>query len=166
MGIGLDRTSAFGRGDAVTGRSNFGVSHTVLLVDDNPSDVDLVRQFLSAVPHPPRVLVGEDGVEALNILRRKGPYASAPRPDLIILDLNLPRIDGREVLAAIKNDRELREIPVVVLTTSSAGRDIAQCYQLNANCYVTKPLDVDAFEQTVQNIERFWLSTVKLPRAS
>jgi len=125
--------------------------------------VDLVRQFLSAGPHPPLVLVGEDGVEALNILRRRGSYAGVPRPDLIILDLNLPRKDGREVLAEIKNDVGLREIPVVVLTTSSAGRDIAQAYQLNANCYITKPLDVDAFEQAIQNIERFWLSTVKLP---
>jgi CheY-like chemotaxis protein len=104
-----------------------------------------------------------DGVEALEFLRREGRYSQAPRPDLILLDLNLPRKDGREVLADIKADDNLRRIPVVVLTTSDAEEDILRAYNLNANCYITKPVDLDQFLRVVKTIEDFWLTIVKLP---
>ena len=137
--------------------------YTILLVEDNESDVDLVRQFLSRGANSPNLIVAGDGVEALRMLHRQAPYEQFPRPDLIVLDLNLPRKDGKEVLAELKQDPELSHIPVVVLSTSSAELDVARVYELKANCYVTKPVDVDDFARTVQGIENFWLSVVRLP---
>jgi len=137
--------------------------HTILLVEDNESDVDLVRQFLSRGPLAPNLIVAGDGVEGLRMLRRQAPHTRVPRPDLIVLDLNLPRKDGKEVLAELKLDPELAMIPVVVLSTSSTDIDVARVYHLKANCYVTKPADLDDFARAVQGIENFWLSVVSLP---
>jgi two-component system, chemotaxis family, response regulator Rcp1 len=109
--------------------------------------------------------VVEDGVEALAFLRREGQHAGVPRPDLILLDLNLPRKDGREVLAEIKQDADLKRLPVVILTSSAAEQDVLQAYNLHANCYITKPVDLDQFMKVVKSIEGFWLVVVKLPRA-
>jgi chemotaxis family two-component system response regulator Rcp1 len=136
---------------------------TILLVEDNESDVELVRHFLSSGPGAPQLLVAGDGVEAMQMLRRETPHQDAPRPDLILLDLNLPRKDGKEVLADVKQDPELKNIPVVVLSTSSAELDVTRVYQLHANCYVTKPAYLDDFARTVRGIEEFWLSTARLP---
>jgi two-component system, chemotaxis family, response regulator Rcp1 len=136
----------------------------VLLVEDNPGDVRLTREALKEGKVFNNLSVAKDGEEALAFLRREGPYASAPRPDVILLDLNLPRRDGREVLEAIKADRALRTIPVVILTSSEAERDIARAYELNANCYITKPVDLDQFITVVKSIEDFWFTVVKLPR--
>jgi len=135
----------------------------ILLVEDSPSDVDLTREALDDTKVHNNLSVVGDGVEALAFLRREGPYADAPHPDLILLDLNLPKKDGREVLAEIKSDSELRRIPVVVLTTSEAEQDIVESYNLHANCYVKKPVDLDAFIQVVRSIDNFWLAIVKLP---
>ncbi len=135
----------------------------ILLVEDSPSDADLTEEALSDGKVFNNLHWVEDGVEALAFLRRQGKYANAPRPDLILLDLNLPKKDGREVLAQIKADPSLRLIPVVVLTTSAAERDILKTYELNANCYVTKPLDLEQFISVVKLIEMFWLAVVKLP---
>jgi two-component system, chemotaxis family, response regulator Rcp1 len=135
----------------------------ILLVEDNPGDVRLTIEALKDGKVRNRLNVAVDGVEALAFLRREGKYANAPRPDVILLDLNLPRKDGREVLAEIKEDEELRRIPVVVLTTSSSEQDILRTYSLHANCYITKPVDLDQFIRVVQGIEDFWLSIVKLP---
>jgi CheY-like chemotaxis protein len=135
----------------------------ILLVEDNPGDVRLTQEALRESKLHNNLSVARDGVEALAFLRREGPYATAPRPDLILLDLNLPRKDGREVLAEIKSDPHLRAIPVVVLTTSQAEQDIAQSYNLHANCYVTKPVDLEQFITVVQSIEGFWFSIVTLP---
>jgi chemotaxis family two-component system response regulator Rcp1 len=135
----------------------------ILLVEDNPGDVRLTIEALrDAKVHNHLNVVG-DGVAALAFLRREAPYRDAPRPDLILLDLNLPRKDGREVLAEIKADPDLRVLPVVVLTTSQAEQDIVQSYGLHANCYVSKPVDLDQFIRVVRSIEDFWLTVVKLP---
>jgi chemotaxis family two-component system response regulator Rcp1 len=137
----------------------------ILLVEDSPSDIDLTLEALKEFKVRNHVSVVEDGVLALKFLRREGPYAEAPRPDLIMLDLNLPRKDGREVLAVIKADDHLKTIPVVVLTTSRADQDILRSYQLNANCYITKPVDFNQFLEVVRSIEAFWLFVVTLPPA-
>jgi two-component system response regulator len=135
----------------------------ILLVEDSPSDTDLTVAALAAAKVSNRLNVVEDGVQAMAFLRRAGPYAEAPQPDLILLDLNLPRKDGREVLAEIKSDERLKSIPVVVLTTSQAEKDVLQAYKLQASCYVTKPVDFEQFLEVVKSIEGFWLTVVKLP---
>lgn len=135
----------------------------ILLVEDSPSDIDLTREALEDTKVHNNLSVATDGVEALAFLRKEGKFADAPHPDLILLDLNLPKKDGREVLAEIKADERLRRIPVVVLTTSEAERDIVESYNLHANCYVRKPVDLDAFIQVVRSIDNFWLAIVKLP---
>ncbi|HEU0012924.1 MAG TPA: response regulator [Longimicrobium sp.] len=135
----------------------------ILLVEDNPGDVRLTREALREGKVLHNLHVAQDGVEAVAFLRREGKYADAPRPDLILLDLNLPRKDGREVLQDIKAAPELRTIPVVILTSSEAEQDIVRAYDLHANCYVTKPVDLDQFITVVKSIETFWLSVVKLP---
>ena len=138
----------------------------VLLVEDNPGDVRLTAEALQEGKVWNRLSVAPDGVEALAFLRRLGTYVAAPRPDVILLDLNLPKKDGREVLAEIKNDPKLRAIPVVILTTSKAEEDIVRTYDLHANCYITKPVDLDQFLRVVKAIEDFWLCVVKLPSAA
>jgi two-component system, chemotaxis family, response regulator Rcp1 len=135
----------------------------ILLVEDNPGDVRLTREALAEGKVRNNLYVAVDGVKALEFLRREGEYAGAVRPDLVLLDLNLPRKDGREVLAEIKADPALRYIPVVILTSSEAESDIARAYDLHANCYVTKPVDLDQFIHVVRSIEDFWFSIVKLP---
>ncbi len=135
----------------------------ILLVEDNPADVDLTKETLRDAKIGNRIFVATDGVQALQFLQRRAPYFDAPRPDLILLDLNMPRMDGRELLAHIKADASLRRIPVVVLTTSEAETDIVKSYDLHANCYVTKPVDLDQFVNVARAIEGFWLSLVKLP---
>ena len=137
----------------------------ILLVEDSPSDTDLTLEALRDFKVRNHVSVVEDGVLAMQFLRRQGSYAQAPRPDLIMLDLNLPRKDGREVLAEIKGDDDLKSIPVVVLTTSRAEQDIVRAYQLSANCYITKPVDFNQFLEVVRSIEAFWLFVVTLPPA-
>lgn len=136
----------------------------ILLVEDNPGDVRLTREALKEGKVFNRLSVVEDGAEAIEFLCRRGPYMDAPRPDLILLDFNLPKKDGREVLAEIKTDPNLRRIPVVVMTTSRAEEDILKAYDLHANCYITKPIDLEQFLGVVKAIEDFWLSIVKLPR--
>ena len=138
----------------------------ILLVEDSPSDTDLTLEALKDFKVCNHVSVVEDGVLAMQFLRRQGPYAQAPRPDLIMLDLNLPRKDGREVLADIKADNDLKTIPIVVLTTSRAEQDILRAYQLNANCYINKPVDFSQFLDVVRSIESFWLFVVTLPPAA
>jgi CheY-like chemotaxis protein len=135
----------------------------ILLVEDNPGDVRLTEEVLREGKVWNRLNVAGDGVEALCFLRREGKYADAPRPDLILLDLNLPKKSGHEVLAEIKADRELRRIPVVVLTTSRAEEDIIRAYDRYANCYLTKPFDWERFIEVVRSVEDFWLTVVKLP---
>ena len=136
----------------------------VLLVEDSAADARLTRETLRDANRLIHLHVVADGVEAIAFLRREGPHAQAPRPDLILLDLNLPRMDGREVLALIKDDGSLKAIPIVVLTTSSAEADITRSYELQANCYLTKPVQLDAFESLVKSINDFWLTKVKLPQ--
>jgi CheY-like chemotaxis protein len=139
----------------------------VLLVEDDPGDVLMTQEAFEEHKLRNRLNVVNDGVAALAYLRREGAYAGAPRPDLILLDLNLPRVDGREVLSEIKNDPSLCQIPVVVLTTSQAEEDILRSYQLHANAYVAKPVDFDRFITVVRQIDDFFVSVVKLPpRAS
>lgn len=135
----------------------------ILLVEDNPGDVRLTLEALKEGKIYNNLTVVEDGAEALAFLRREGRHAQAVRPDLILLDLNLPKKDGREVLADIKNDESLRRIPVIVLTSSQAEEDILKAYDNYANCYVTKPVDVDQLFKIVKSIENFWLAIVKLP---
>ena len=135
----------------------------ILLVEDNPGDVDLAREALASNKVSNTLHVARDGEEAMAFLRREGAFATAVRPDLIILDLNLPKKDGREVLAEIKKDPGLKAIPTVVLTSSQAEEDIARSYQLHANCYITKPLDFNSFLSVVEQIKGFWLSIVELP---
>ena len=135
----------------------------LLLVEDNPGDARLTAEALKEGSVPSNLAVVEDGVQALAYLLREGKYADAPRPDLILLDLNLPKKDGREVLAEIKTHRDLKRIPVLVLTTSEAEEDVHRAYELHANCYVAKPVDLDRFMIAVRSIETFWLSTVRLP---
>ena len=136
----------------------------ILLVEDNPADVRLTEEALREGKVKNRLAVARDGLEALEFLRRQGKFANATRPDLILLDLNLPRKDGREVLAEIKNDDDLKLIPVVVLTTSSAEQDILKSYKLHANCYITKPVDLEQFVSVVRSIDDFWLTVVRLPK--
>ncbi|MCC2641168.1 MAG: CheY-like response regulator [Nitrospira sp.] len=135
----------------------------ILLVEDNPGDVRLTIEALKEAKVINRLTVLKDGVEALTFLRRQGPYGEAPRPHLIVLDLNLPKKDGREVLADIKADDCLKRIPVVVLTTSQDEEDVLRSYNLHANCYITKPVDLDQFIRVVRSIEDFWLGIVVLP---
>jgi CheY-like chemotaxis protein len=135
----------------------------VLLVEDNPGDVRLTQEALKEGRVLVNLTVANDGVEALEILQRNGAHASKARPDLILLDLNLPRKNGREVLETIKADDSLKRIPVIVMTTSKAEQDIYRAYHLNANCYVTKPVDLDEFLNVVRSIEDFWLTIVTLP---
>ncbi len=135
----------------------------ILLVEDNPGDVRLTQEALKEAKVRNRLHVVEDGVAAMEFLRQEGEYQSMPKPDLILLDLNLPKKDGREVLEEIKQDPSLMRIPVVVLTTSQAEEDIVRSYDLHANCYVTKPVDLDQFINIVKSIEDFWLTIVKLP---
>jgi len=143
--------------------SIYNGSIQVLLVEDNPGDVRLTKEALKEGKLLNQLTVVGDGVEALSFLRKEGKYADALQPELILLDLNLPKKDGREVLAEIKADPNLRRIPVVVLTTSSAEEDILKIYDLHANCYITKPVDLEQFMGVVKSIEDFWVSVVKLP---
>lgn len=136
----------------------------ILLIEDNPADVRLTEEALKEGKVRNTLSVARDGEEALAYLRRQGRYADAARPDLILLDLNLPKMDGREVLAQIKTDPTLRRIPVVVLTTSKAEEDIVKSYNLHANCYITKPVDLEQFITVVKTIDDFWLTVVRLPR--
>jgi CheY-like chemotaxis protein len=136
----------------------------ILVIEDNPGDVDLIIEGLRGSKIANHISVAVDGVEALEFLRKQGIHASAPTPDLVLLDLNLPRKDGRELLAEIKQDPELAQIPVVVMTSSTAERDLLQAYQLRCNAYVTKPIDLTQFLSVVSAIDYFWLQVVKLPR--
>jgi chemotaxis family two-component system response regulator Rcp1 len=136
----------------------------VLLVDDSPGDVRLTQEAFREANRSIRLHVAADGVQAMEFLRREGAYADAPRPDFILLDLNLPKMDGREVLARIKADDSLKLIPTVILTTSDAEADIARSYELQANCYLSKPVQLGDFEGLVQSISDFWLTRVKLPQ--
>jgi two-component system, chemotaxis family, response regulator Rcp1 len=136
----------------------------ILLVEDNPGDVDLTREMVEASKVRNVIRNVSDGVEAMAYLHREPPYARAARPDLILLDLNIPKKDGRTVLSEIKQDADLKDIPVVVLTTSEAESDILKSYQLHANCFITKPVDLTKFTTIIRSIEDFWLTVVKLPR--
>jgi len=144
--------------------SSTGRPIDILLVEDNPGDVRLTIEALRDSKVRNHLHVATDGVEALAFLRREGQHADAVRPDLILLDLNLPRMDGRQVLAELKGDPALKVIPVVVLTTSRAEQDILRSYELQANCYISKPVDLEQFITVVRSIEDFWLTIVTLPR--
>ena len=144
--------------------SDRATSIEILLVEDSPGDVRLTREALKEGKINNELHVVGDGAAALAFLRREGEYASAVRPDLILLDLNLPIVDGREVLAEAKSDPDLRQIPIVVLTTSDAEADILEAYDLHANCYITKPVALNQFLRVIQTIEDFWLSIVRLPK--
>ena len=135
----------------------------ILLVEDNPGDVRLTREALKDAKVANTLYVVEDGVAAMDFLYRRGEYGEAPRPALILLDLNLPRKNGREVLAEIKQDAQLKTIPVVILTTSQAEEDVLRAYRLHANCYITKPVDFTQFNKIIRTIEDFWLTVVTLP---
>jgi chemotaxis family two-component system response regulator Rcp1 len=143
-----------------------GAPIEVLLVEDSPGDVRLTREALKDAKVHISLNVAADGIEAMAFLERTGTHVDAPRPDLILLDLNLPRKDGREVLKEIKESPALRSIPVVILTTSSSEADVLQSYELHANCYISKPVDLDGFLKVVQSIDNFWLSVVKLPHSA
>lgn len=136
----------------------------VLLVEDSPGDVRLTQEAFRDANRSIHLHVASDGVEAMAFLRREGAYVDAPRPVIILLDLNLPKMDGREVLVQIKEDDSLKTIPTVILTTSEAESDIVKSYQLHANCYLSKPVQLDKFESLVKRINEFWLTTVKLPQ--
>jgi chemotaxis family two-component system response regulator Rcp1 len=136
----------------------------VLLVEDSPGDVRLTQEAFRAANPSVSLHVANDGVEAMIFLRKQNGHANSPRPDMILLDLNMPRMDGRQVLAEIKKDDKLKTIPTVILTTSEAEVDVAKSYQLQANCYLTKPVQLDAFEDLVKSINEFWLTTVRLPQ--
>lgn len=136
----------------------------VLLVDDSPGDVRLTREALRETNRDIRVHVAADGVEAMAFLRQQGDHAQAPRPDLILLDLNLPRMDGREVLAWIKRDAALKAIPTIILTTSDSESDIVKSYQLQANAFLSKPVRLEAFDRLIKSVNDFWLTEVKLPQ--
>lgn len=137
----------------------------IFLVEDNKADIRLIQEALKTSSLPHQVITVRDGVEAMNYLHQAGEYANAPHPDLILLDLNLPRKGGREVLAEIKSDPQLKRIPIVILTTSKNQDDIFHSYDLHANCYITKPRNLNQLFQIIQSIERFWFSTVTLPLA-
>jgi CheY-like chemotaxis protein len=136
----------------------------ILLVEDNPGDIDLMKEALEGAKVWNRLHVAEDGEQALDFLFQRGQYTEAPRPDLILLDLNLPKRDGREVLEEIRADADLTEIPIVILTTSQADEDVARAYRLHANCYIAKPVSFTQFLRVIQAIEDFWLTVVKLPK--
>jgi len=136
----------------------------ILLVEDNPGDVGLTLEALKEATLPNKLTVVKNGADALSLLRRQGQHAGAARPDLILLDLNLPKKDGRKVLAEIKGDDNLKRIPVVILTTSEDEQDVLESYNLHANCYIVKPLDLDRFITVVKSIEDFWLRIVVLPK--
>jgi chemotaxis family two-component system response regulator Rcp1 len=140
------------------------MKRTVLLVEDSPGDVRLTQEAFHEADTAIDLHVAVDGVEAMAFLRREGVHANAPRPDFILLDLNLPKMDGREVLAHIKEDEDLKTIPTVILTTSDAEADIMTSYQLQANCYLSKPVQLEEFESLVKSINDFWLTKVKLPQ--
>jgi chemotaxis family two-component system response regulator Rcp1 len=135
----------------------------ILLIEDNPGDVRLTKEALKEGKVTNNLILAKDGEEALDCLYKRGKYSNCPRPDLILLDLNLPKKDGREVLQIIKNDGDLKQIPVVVLTTSKAEEDILRSYEHHANCYITKPIDIDEFLNVVRLTEDFWLTIVQLP---
>ena len=135
----------------------------ILLVEDNPGDVRLTLEALKDGKLANRLTVVQDGLEALSLLRREGRYANSKRPDIILLDLNLPKKHGSEILAELKSDERFKSIPIVILTTSKADEDVLKSYRLHANCYITKPVDLDEFVRVVKSIEDFWLSLVKLP---
>lgn len=135
----------------------------ILLVEDNPGDVRLTQEALAEAKMANRLHIARDGVQAIRFLRKQDPYRDVPRPGLVLLDLNLPQKSGLEVLESIKNDPDLKRIPVVVLTSSKADEDIARSYNNHANCYVTKPVDLDQFLNVVRSIDDFWLSIVQLP---
>lgn len=137
----------------------------ILLIEDNPGDVRLTKEAFKESKILNNLRVVEDGLKALAFLRQQGDYTSASRPDLILLDLNMPKMDGRQVLAEIKKDPKLKNIPVIILTTSKAEQDILKSYDLHANCYIVKPVDLWQFNTVVQTIKDFWLSIVKLPRS-
>ena len=145
--------------------ANYGIPIEILLVEDSPDDADLTIDALRDGRVRNHITVMEDGVEAMAFLRREGRHAAAPRPDLILLDLNLPRKNGREVLAEIKQDPDLRRIPVVVMTSSDDEKDVLAAYNLYVNCYITKPVDLEQFIGVVKSIEHFWFTVVKLPAA-
>ncbi len=135
----------------------------ILLVEDNPADIRLTQEVFEEIGAPHRLHVARDGEEALAMLRRQGVHANVPEPDLVLLDLNLPRKDGREVLAEIKSDPKLNHIPIVVLSTSRAERDVLACYHLHANCYLQKPVDFEAFAALIRGLQDFWFGRVSLP---
>ncbi|MGB6431634.1 MAG: response regulator [Candidatus Acidiferrales bacterium] len=141
-----------------------GMPTEVLLVEDSPGDVRLTQEAFREANAGLHLHIATDGVEAMTFLKQEGNRANAPRPDLILLDLNLPKMDGREVLAQIKGNATLKTIPTIILTTSEAETDIARSYQLQANCYLTKPVELDSFESLVKSIDEFWLTRVKLPQ--
>jgi two-component system, chemotaxis family, response regulator Rcp1 len=136
----------------------------ILVVEDNPGDARLIEELLKANKNNHHLHLVKDGVEAMDFLNRKGKYLNSPRPDLILLDLNLPKKDGREVLAEIKCDLNLKQIPVVIMTTSQAEEDILKAYSLYANCYITKPLELEQFNNAIKSLIEFWCVLVKLPR--
>ena len=140
------------------------MSRVVLLVEDGPGDVRLTREAFLDADDLIELNVASDGLEAMSFLRKQGVHVDAPRPDFILLDLNLPKMDGREVLAHIKADEDLKTIPTVILTTSDSHADIWASYQLQANCYLSKPVQLEEFESLVKSINEFWLTKVKLPR--
>ena len=137
------------------------VKHTILLIDDSPTDADLVKRSLSQGPGAPRLIVADDGVEALRMLRETPSHSALP--DLILLDWNMPRQSGLQILTELKSDPALKPIPVLVMTSSKAARDISSAYGLHANCYITKPIDMDGFTATLRDIEGFWFSRAVLP---
>lgn len=165
-----ERLAAAARGSeaadvtAAHGHVNSASPVEVLLVEDSPGDIRLTQEALRAAKVRNNLHVVMDGIEATSFLRREGKHGNAPRPDLILLDLNLPKKNGQEVLADIKLDPRLRTIPVVILTTSADEEDVLKSYQLHANCYVTKPVDLDQFLRVIRAIDNFWLTIVKLPR--
>lgn len=140
-----------------------GEAIEILLVEDNPGDVRLTTEALAEAKVRNRLAVARDGVEALQYLRREPPFQGSTRPDIILLDLNMPRMDGREVLQELKADPALSSIPVVVLTTSESEEDVLRSYQLHASCYITKPVDLEQFLKVVRSVEDFWLTVVRLP---
>ncbi len=137
----------------------------ILLVEDNPGDVHLTLEAFKEAKVRNNISVADDGMKAMAFLRHEDEFKNAPMPDLILLDLNLPRKDGREVLAEIRQDPKLKRIPVVIMTTSQAEEDIVKAYDLHVNCYITKPMDLDQFMKVARSIEDFWLTVVKLPGA-
>jgi CheY-like chemotaxis protein len=149
--------------DAMPRTAVAGRAAEILLVEDNPADIRLTQEVFEEIGVPHRLHIARDGEEALAMLRHTGNHHDVPEPDLVLLDLNLPRKDGREVLAEMKNDPALNHIPVVVLSTSRAERDVLACYHLHANCYVQKPVDFEAFSALIRGLQEFWFGSVSLP---